>query len=172
MGRTDHERAEHKLGPEDQARRTGSPGSAGQWWKAWVLLTGLGVTVLGWMAFPHGEPPAATDGISPQVSMSAENAPLSRRQNRPIARDTFKRHAHVAGDAAEARVPGPHDTHATFLTAMLHERHFRAMNTDVGVWLWSTGGRAPIILAGLSSGRRCSLHVSRTNSAGSGAHPL
>ena len=29
---------------------------------------------------------------------------------------------------------------------MLHERHFRAMNTDVGVWVWSTAAvRAPII---------------------------
>lgn len=29
---------------------------------------------------------------------------------------------------------------------MLHERHFRAMNTDVGVWLWSTAPGAPAAL--------------------------
>ncbi len=28
--------------PKSQTRRTGSPGADGQWWKAWVLLTGLG----------------------------------------------------------------------------------------------------------------------------------
>ena len=41
--------------PRSQTHRTGSPGSGGQWWKAWVLLTGLGATIFGWMAFPHGE---------------------------------------------------------------------------------------------------------------------
>lgn len=66
--------------PRSQTRRTGSPGSGGQWWKAWVLLTGLGATVFGWMAFPHGEQPAATGSISPQVSMSAENEPLWRAE--------------------------------------------------------------------------------------------
>ena len=64
--------------PRSQTRRTGPPGTGSQWWKAWVLLTGLGATVLGWMAFPHEEQPAATDGISPQVSMSAENEPRLR----------------------------------------------------------------------------------------------
>jgi hypothetical protein len=64
--------------PRSQTRRTGPPGTGGQWWKAWVLLTGLGATVFGWMAFPHGEQPAANGGISPQVSMSAENEPLLR----------------------------------------------------------------------------------------------
>lgn len=49
-----------------------------QWWKAWVLLTGLGATVFGWMAFPHGEQPAAPLRISPRVSMSAENEPCLR----------------------------------------------------------------------------------------------
>lgn len=61
-----------------QARRTRSLATGGQWWKAWVLLTGLGATVFGWMAFPRGEQPAATGGISPQVSMSVENEPLVR----------------------------------------------------------------------------------------------
>lgn len=66
--------------PRSQTRRTGSPGSGGQWWKAWVLLTGLGATVFGWMAFPHGEQPAATGGISPPVAMSAENEALLRAE--------------------------------------------------------------------------------------------
>lgn len=63
--------------PKTQTRRTGSPGEAGQWWKAWVLLTGLGATVLGWIGFPHGQPPA--NGVnSPQVSISVENEPILR----------------------------------------------------------------------------------------------
>jgi hypothetical protein len=50
----------------------------GYWWKAWVLLTGLGVTVLGWTAFPPDEQPPA-DGIgSSQVSMPVEDAPVLR----------------------------------------------------------------------------------------------
>ena len=39
-------------GSKTPARRTGPPVTAGQWWKAWVLLTGLGATVLGWMTLP------------------------------------------------------------------------------------------------------------------------
>ena len=38
-------------------RPTGGSAASGQWWKAWVLLTSLGATVLGWMAFSTGEPP-------------------------------------------------------------------------------------------------------------------
>jgi len=64
--------------PKTQTHRTGSPGAGGQWWKAWVLLTGLAATVFGWMAFPHGEQPAANGGVSPQASMSAENETVSR----------------------------------------------------------------------------------------------
>jgi len=64
--------------PKTQTPRTGSPGAGSQWWKAWVLLTSLGATVFGWMAFPHGEQRAAGGGISPQVSMSAENEPVLR----------------------------------------------------------------------------------------------
>ena len=52
--------------PKAQARRTGPPVAAGQWWKAWVLLTGLGVTVVGWMALPRDEPPPANGIISSQ----------------------------------------------------------------------------------------------------------
>ena len=38
-------------------RPSGGSAATGQWWKAWVLLTGLGATVLGWVAFSTGEPP-------------------------------------------------------------------------------------------------------------------
>ena len=38
-------------------RPAGGSAAAGQWWKAWVLLTSLGATLLGWMAFSTGEPP-------------------------------------------------------------------------------------------------------------------
>lgn len=71
--------------PKTPARRTGPPVAAAQWWKAWVLLTGIGVTVTGWMTLPHNEPPPANGIISSQVSMSAENAPVGRveRLNRP-----------------------------------------------------------------------------------------
>ena len=60
--------------PKTQTRRTGE---AGQWWKAWVLLTGLGAIVLGWMGFPHGQQPAK-GVVSPQVSISADNEPVLR----------------------------------------------------------------------------------------------
>ena len=64
--------------PNTRMRRTGSPAAGGQWWKAWVLLTGLGATVFGWMAFPHGEQPAVNGGISPHVSIAIENEPVLR----------------------------------------------------------------------------------------------
>ena len=64
--------------PRTRSRRTGSPAASGQWWKAWVLLTGLGVTVLGWTAFPPDEPPAERGSASPKVSMSVEDAPVLR----------------------------------------------------------------------------------------------
>jgi hypothetical protein len=45
------------------------------WWKAWVLLTGLGVTVLGWVTLPRVEPTPANGSTSSPVVVSAENAP-------------------------------------------------------------------------------------------------
>ena len=38
-------------------RPSGGSAAMSQWWKAWVLLTSLGATVLGWVAFSTGEPP-------------------------------------------------------------------------------------------------------------------
>jgi len=64
--------------PTTPARRTGPPVAAGQWWKAWVLLTGVGITVLGWMTLPRHEPAPVNDTLSSQMSMSAENAPVVR----------------------------------------------------------------------------------------------
>ncbi len=64
--------------PRSKARRTGPPVAAGQWWKAWVLLTGLGVTAIGWLTLPRDEPPPANGIISSQVSMSSEHSPLVR----------------------------------------------------------------------------------------------
>jgi len=37
-------------------RPPGGSAASGQWWKAWVLLTSLGATVLGWMALSMAEP--------------------------------------------------------------------------------------------------------------------
>jgi hypothetical protein len=50
--------------PSVQRSSRGSPAS-GQWWKAWVLLTSVGATVLGWMAFTTGEPPVESVVIAP-----------------------------------------------------------------------------------------------------------
>ena len=63
-------------GPKTQVRRTGSPAAGGHWWKACVLLTGLGATVLGWMALPRDEPTPVNGTLAPQLSMSAGNAPV------------------------------------------------------------------------------------------------
>jgi hypothetical protein len=71
--------------PKTQAPRAGRPVAGGQWWKAWVLLTGVGVTVIGWMGLPRDEPPPANGIISSQVSMPAEPSPVVRveRIDRP-----------------------------------------------------------------------------------------
>jgi hypothetical protein len=49
----------------------------GQWWKACVLVTGLGATVLGWMAFPRDKPAVESVAISPQAPMP-QVAPVFR----------------------------------------------------------------------------------------------
>jgi hypothetical protein len=71
-------------GPKTQARRTGPPVADDQGWKAWVLLAGLGATVLGWMALPRDEAPPVNGIISSHVSRSAD-APAVRveRIDRP-----------------------------------------------------------------------------------------
>jgi hypothetical protein len=57
-------------GSANRARAQRPPvGSAasGQWWKAWVLMTSLGATVLGWMAFSTGEPPVESAVVAPDT---------------------------------------------------------------------------------------------------------
>lgn len=60
-------------GSNTPPRRPAAPAARGEWWKAWVLLTGLGATVFGWMALPRDAPSTATDRPSPQVSAAAES---------------------------------------------------------------------------------------------------
>jgi thiamine biosynthesis lipoprotein len=56
----------------------------------------------------------------------------------------------AAGDATEAGVSSARDAYAPLLITMLYEHHFRAMNTGVGVWVWSTDPeRMPMIRAGM-----------------------
>jgi hypothetical protein len=57
------------------------------WWKAWLLLTGLGATVLGWKAFPQDEQPPLDGRGSSQVSMSVEDASALRVEPIDRARD-------------------------------------------------------------------------------------
>ena len=49
-------------------RPASSSAASGQWWKAWVLLTSLGATVLGWMAFSTGEPPVESVVVAPDTT--------------------------------------------------------------------------------------------------------
>ena len=93
--------------PKTQTRRTEPPVAAGQWWKAWVLLTGLGVTVIGWMALPRDEPPPVNGIISSQVSMSAENSPVVRVERIHPTAESIHRHWHIAGKAREAAFQAP-----------------------------------------------------------------
>ena len=60
---------------------SGGSAATGQWWKAWVLLTGLGATVLGWMAFAAGGPPAAP----PVVASDARLAPTQAEPVRYVS---------------------------------------------------------------------------------------
>ena len=105
-------------GLEDASTSDRTPVTAGQWWKAWVLLTGLGVTVLGWMTLPRNEPAPVNGTLSSQMSMSAENSPVVRaeRVDRPRGVSTGSIRA-LPANAREASVSGPSDTHATFLSS-------------------------------------------------------
>jgi len=52
----------HTSSPNGQpaANHTAPAAGASQWWKAWLLLTSLGVTALGWVALPEAEHTAAS----------------------------------------------------------------------------------------------------------------
>ena len=58
--------------------RHGGSAANGQWWKAWVLLSSLGTTVLGWMAFTTDKPPVESVVVSSQGPMPTQVAPVFR----------------------------------------------------------------------------------------------
>ena len=49
-------------------RSAGGSTANGQWWKAWVLLSSLGATVLGWVAFSTGEPSVESAVVAPALA--------------------------------------------------------------------------------------------------------
>lgn len=64
------------------ARRTAPAAGGSQWWKAWLLLTSLGVTALGWVAFPEAEHTATSAGAStlapaPAAAVSVARVPVA-----------------------------------------------------------------------------------------------
>ena len=70
-------------------RPSGGPAATGQWWKAWVLLTSLGATVLGWVAFATGEPPVESAVVVPVTMPMPAQVPPARHvkraaQSRPL----------------------------------------------------------------------------------------
>lgn len=60
----------------DSARS--GPAGGGHWWKAWVLVTSLAATVLGWLALTGDKPPIESAVVSPQVSMPTAAASVLR----------------------------------------------------------------------------------------------
>ena len=70
-------------GPANGARapRPGGSAASGQWWKAWVLLTSLGVTVLGWVAFSTGEPPVENAVVAPDTAPRPTQVAPARHMN-------------------------------------------------------------------------------------------
>jgi len=59
-----------------QTRRPGSPATVGHWWKVWILLAGVGTTVLGWTSFPREQQPRGSNVASRSVSMLLEDATI------------------------------------------------------------------------------------------------
>jgi hypothetical protein len=57
--------------------------AAGQWWKAWVLLTSLGATVLGWAAFSTGEPSAESAVVAPDMTPGPTQVTRARHMSGP-----------------------------------------------------------------------------------------
>ena len=62
-------------------RHAGGSAASGQWWKAWVLLTSLGATVLGWMAFSTGEPPVESAVVAPDRAPRPPHVAPARHRN-------------------------------------------------------------------------------------------
>jgi hypothetical protein len=70
-------------------RPSGGSAATGQWWKAWVLVTSLGASVLGWAAFSTGEPPVESAVVAPVTTpMPTEVLPAHQvngpEQPRPL----------------------------------------------------------------------------------------
>jgi hypothetical protein len=72
-------------GPRIQ-RPHGGPAVSGQWWNVWVLLTSLGATVLGWVAFSTGEPPVESAIVAPVTTPMPTQVLPARRVNGPEQR--------------------------------------------------------------------------------------
>jgi hypothetical protein len=69
-------------GPRVQRPHGGSAVSS-QWWKAWVLLTSVGATVLGWVAFSTGEPPVESAVVAPVTTSTLSQVLPARHVNGP-----------------------------------------------------------------------------------------
>jgi hypothetical protein len=67
-------------------RPSGGSAATGQWWKAWVLLTSLGATVLGWVAFSTGEPPVESAVVAPVMTPMPTQVLSARHVNGPEQR--------------------------------------------------------------------------------------
>jgi hypothetical protein len=76
-----------------------------------------------------------------------------------------------ANDATEACVSSAGDTYSALVIVMLYDHRFRAMNTEVGVWLWSDAAEQAPIMRRHSAGRRTSLPASRRSSVDSEVRP-
>jgi len=64
-------------------RPSGGSAATGQWWKAWVLVTSLGASVLGWAAFSTGEPPVESAVVAPVTTPMPTQVLPARQVNGP-----------------------------------------------------------------------------------------
>jgi hypothetical protein len=64
-------------------RPSGGSAATGQWWKAWVLMTSLGATVLGWVAFSTGQPPAESAVVAPDMTPGPTRFTRARHMSGP-----------------------------------------------------------------------------------------
>jgi hypothetical protein len=71
-------------------RPSGGSAETGQWWKAWVLLTSLGATVLGWVAFSTGEPPVESAVVASVTTSMPTQALSARHVNGPEQPGPFR----------------------------------------------------------------------------------
>ena len=115
-----------------------------------MLLTSLGATVLGWVAFSTGEPPVESRSFARHGAKADPGRARAPHERTGANEAAPAERWDAAGDATEAGVSGARDAYAPIVTTMLHEHHFRAMNTGVGVWVWSTDAeRMSMIRAGM-----------------------